>query len=67
MHAELTDPYVGPAILQEAGRGYVVQSYLAMALSIVATMAGIALGVIEWRKWRGTMDESAASSTMPVN
>lgn len=29
-HWELMDPYVGPAILQEAGRGYVVQAYGAM-------------------------------------
>jgi hypothetical protein len=31
---ELQDPYVGPAILHEAGRGYVIQCYLAVILAL---------------------------------
>jgi hypothetical protein len=33
---ELQDPYVGPAMLHEAGRGYVIQSYLAVILALTA-------------------------------
>jgi hypothetical protein len=39
--AELWDPSVGPAILQEAGRAYVVQSYLAISLGFVLPPLGI--------------------------
>jgi hypothetical protein len=59
-HAELADPYVGPAILEEAGRGYVVQSYVASALVITATVAGIVLGVIERKRHKGVTGRAAA-------
>ena len=38
---ELTDPFVGPAIVQEAGRGYVIQSYLAIVIATALTIAGL--------------------------
>ena len=41
-HFELSDPYVGPAILQEAGRGYVIQAYTAMAVCAALHLAGLA-------------------------
>lgn len=37
---ELHDPHVGPAILEEAGRSYVIQSYAAMTIAILASCAG---------------------------
>jgi hypothetical protein len=40
-HWELTDPYVGPAIRQEAGLGYVIQAYLSMAACLVIQLAGL--------------------------
>jgi hypothetical protein len=39
--AEITDPHVGPAILEEAGRGYVIQSYIAIGVATVLTLAGL--------------------------
>ena len=40
-HLELADPYVGPAILHEAGRGYVVQAYTAMAMCGALHLGGL--------------------------
>ena len=42
-HWELTDTYVGPAILAEAGRGYVLQAYGAMLLCAALHLAGVAV------------------------
>jgi len=39
--SELRDPFVGPAIIREAGKGYVYQSYIAMALAIVLPSCAI--------------------------
>lgn len=44
--SELRDPFVGPDIVREAGYSYVLQSYLAAAISIFLP----SLGLI--RKWR---------------
>jgi len=41
--SELIDPYVGPDITREAGRSYVVQSYLACAIALFAPIIGIFL------------------------
>ncbi len=41
-HWELADPYVGPAIRQEAGRGYVVQAYASMLTCAALHVAGLA-------------------------
>jgi hypothetical protein len=38
---EITDPQVGPAIVQEAGRGYVIQSYIAIGVATVLTLVGL--------------------------
>src|SRR5947207_3513536 len=38
LHFELTDPYVGPDIVKEAGRGYVLWSYCA-AVGFIALHA----------------------------
>ena len=52
-HFELADPHVGPAILQEAGPGYVVQAYAAMLVCAAFHLAGVSLagrqGVMRWR------------------
>lgn len=42
LHLELTDPYVGPAIRHEAGRGYVVQAYTSMLTCAALHVAGLA-------------------------
>jgi hypothetical protein len=47
--AELHDPSIGPDILAEAGRGYFVQSYIAIAAALVMSSAGIILG---WKRYR---------------
>src|SRR5438132_361643 len=41
LHFELTDPYVGPDIVREAGLGYVLWSYSAAAVFIVLQVAGV--------------------------
>jgi hypothetical protein len=51
LHAELADPYVGPAILAEAGRSYVVQAYGVMFLCAALHVAG-ALARIHARRQR---------------
>lgn len=38
---ELHDPFVGPAILREAGKTYFTQSYVAMALGLALHCVGI--------------------------
>lgn len=57
-HEELADPFVGPAILHEAGATYGTQTYVAHALCIAATAAGLAWGLA--RSWRR---EPAAGQT----
>jgi len=66
-HAELTDPQVGPAILREAGHGYVVQRYIGSGAGIAATAAGLVWGIMRRRRRRGDRDESAAPEAVPVN
>ena len=39
--SELRDPDLGPAILQELGRGYVIQSVIAIASPFVFAMIGL--------------------------
>lgn len=41
VHNAVTDPVNGPALLREAGQGYVTQSYVAHAVSIAATVVGL--------------------------
>jgi hypothetical protein len=38
---ELNDPFVGPAIVHEAGPSYVIQCYLASAIAVIASLVGI--------------------------
>jgi hypothetical protein len=38
---ELADPFVGPAIIQEAGRGYLIQSCAAVALAVIISVLGL--------------------------
>jgi hypothetical protein len=47
LHFELADPYVGPAIAAEAGRGYRLWSYGAVVVFVVMHMVGL------WRALRG--------------
>jgi hypothetical protein len=65
MHAELTDPYVGPAILKEAGRGYVVQSYVAAGLCILATAVGLAWGILRWSRVRMQARPTSGAVSIP--
>ncbi len=46
--SELRDPVVGPQILREAGHGYVVQSYIAVAIAVVLPPIGAILG---WKRF----------------
>ena len=39
--SELRDPYIGPDILNEAGRSYFIQSYVAMGLSIILPLLSL--------------------------
>ena len=39
--AELRDPIIGPEILAEAGRAYVLQSYLAFGLALALPLLGL--------------------------
>lgn len=38
---ELNDPFVADAIISELGYGYVIQSYIAIAISIITPFLGI--------------------------
>jgi hypothetical protein len=42
LHQELADPHVGPAIVAEAGRSYVIQVYGVMLLCVALHVAGAA-------------------------
>ncbi|SRR6266536_3045144 len=46
--SELIDPFVGPEIVREAGRSYVVLSYLSICAGVVLP----SLGVYLWRYQR---------------
>jgi hypothetical protein len=39
--SELADPTVGPAIIQEAGRGYLIQSCVAVAVAVLLSVLGL--------------------------
>src|SRR5215471_18136988 len=39
--SEVRDPYVGPAIVSELGRGYVTQAYIAAAVPVVFVVIGL--------------------------
>jgi len=41
MFSEIHDPYVGPAILRELGRGYVTQAYVAALIPFVIAASGL--------------------------
>ena len=47
--SELYDPFVGPAIVAEAGTGYVLQVYAAIVSGIGLPILGIAAAAI-WRQ-----------------
>ena len=49
--AEIRDPYVGPAILKEAGPSYVILSYSFIALATILPLFGLAIN--QWRRVRG--------------
>jgi hypothetical protein len=44
---EVLDPYVGPAIMQEAGAGYAAACLVSLAMGIAGPLAG---GVLGWRE-----------------
>ncbi|HYU10005.1 MAG TPA: hypothetical protein VEK77_11560 [Gemmatimonadales bacterium] len=39
---DLADPVAGPAILQAAGRGYLIQACAALALAVILAVIGLA-------------------------
>lgn len=39
--SEVRDPYIGPAILRELGRGYVTQAYIAAVVPVVLLAIGL--------------------------
>ena len=49
-YRELNDAFVGSAIRHEAGSEYVYQSYLAMAIAIIAPLFGALLGYKQQRR-----------------
>ena len=63
--SELYDPNVGPAILAEAGREYVVQSHLAILAGGALPILGIILGWI-FRNWRAARTVTSGSSGLTV-
>lgn len=54
--SEVRDAFVGPAIIREAGYGYVVHSYVASTISVVLPLVAL---ILEWRN--GGMKNSSAS------
>lgn len=52
-HQAFSDQLNRTAILREAGPEYVTQSYVAHAISIAATVVGLAWGIARWRRERG--------------
>ena len=49
-HWELTDPFVGRDILQEAGPSYVRQAYESMILCTALHISGILVHIARWRR-----------------
>jgi hypothetical protein len=45
--SELHEPTVGPAIIQEAGYNYVVQSYVAITIAFLLPLIG---AVMKWKR-----------------
>lgn len=54
--SELCDPFVGPAILAEAGEGYFLQSYAAMSLGLLLPLAGVLLRLTCLERSRSRLD-----------
>jgi hypothetical protein len=48
--SELRDPFVGPDIVREAGHGYVVQSYVAVSISVMLATIGVIFGWLKSHK-----------------
>lgn len=61
LHAEIQDPFAGPAILREAGRGYFVQAYVSIALHLLLPLAGAAAGA--WRSSRPAAPRPASPAS----
>ncbi|HEX3559961.1 MAG TPA: hypothetical protein VHU19_12205 [Pyrinomonadaceae bacterium] len=49
---ELHDPYIGPAILNEAGRGYFLLSYVAMSIALLLPVTGALIPRLKRRQLR---------------
>jgi hypothetical protein len=49
---ELHDPYIGPAILNEAGRGYFLLSYVAMSIALLLPVKGALIPRLKRRQLR---------------
>ena len=53
--SEIRDPFVGPAIVHEAGYSYVVTGYVAAALPLLGCIAGTILN-----RWRSAPERQQA-------
>jgi len=56
--SETWDPYVGPAIIEEAGHAYVVQCHLAAGLIVVGAITG---AVMAFRRHSASLPNKAAA------
>lgn len=57
--SEVTDPYVGPVILQEAGSVYVTSSWAAPFVAFLGVVAGL------WFRRRHHVDQKGAAADVP--
>jgi hypothetical protein len=60
---ELHDPYVGPAILHEAGWSYIVQGHVAAFACIAGPLATIAWSVLRYRNARPSSSSDSRTSS----
>jgi hypothetical protein len=50
VHSELSDPFVGPAILEELGPGYVIGSYFSVAFGLLGPLVIVLLRTLARRQ-----------------
>ncbi len=58
---ELQDPYVGPAILEEAGYNYVIQIYVASLVTIAGPVAGVVFRLRQRRQEKSVPIQACSS------
>lgn len=58
-HSELNDPFVGPAILREAGPWYPLHSYAAVAMALAMCLGSCAWTLVTRRRRRSAAPATA--------